>query len=259
VVRELRRLLLSPERLSAAADRAPVPLEPDERHYLSRVLRLRRGEAFAVVDGQGHLWQARFDDRHACLQQPLQQPFQQQPSPTVLLQLAVAMPRRDTDVLLRMVTELGIDRLVPLLAERSVTERWNPQRSAVILREAVEQCERLWAPALTEPQPAVAWFADAEPWPQGAAGTGSGAGVRLLATTRRAQVPELAELLRTLSPQGPITLALGPEGGWTPSEERQALAFNWRPVGLGPTILRTSTAAVAAATLLCSWRQGLSS
>jgi 16S rRNA (uracil1498-N3)-methyltransferase len=50
-------------------------------------------------------------------------------------------------------------------------------------------------------------------------------------------------------------VAIGPEGGWSPDEEQAALAQGWMAVQLGPTILRTSTAAVAAATLLVNWRQ----
>ena len=49
-------------------------------------------------------------------------------------------------------------------------------------------------------------------------------------------------------------LAIGPEGGWTGEEEELALAAGWQAVSLGATILRVSTAAVAAAALLSRWR-----
>ena len=251
MVRELRRLLLSPERLNAAAATLQLPLEPDERHYLSRVLRLRRGDPLAVVDGQGHLWQATLDDQQALLLQPPAQPLLSEPPPAPTLQLAVALPRRDSDVLLRMATELGLDRLVPLLADRSVNERWNGPRARQILREAVEQCERLWAPELDEPQAAAAWFKAPPPSP--------GPVRRLLATTRQSGLPQLPAVLAVLETPTAITLAIGPEGGWSPAEEALAQEQGWQAVGLGSNILRTSTAAVAAATLLCSWRQGLSS
>ncbi len=55
-----------------------------------------------------------------------------------------------------------------------------------------------------------------------------------------------------------ITVAIGPEGGWTPDEEATALQAGWQPVGLGQAILRTSTAAVSAAALMASWRRRLS-
>jgi 16S rRNA (uracil1498-N3)-methyltransferase len=143
-----------------------VPLEPSEEHYLRRVLRLRHGQQFALVDGNGHLWTAALAagdgagpaSRQVCavLEQPLERPLLSEPPPTPSLQLAVALPRQDADVLLRMACELGIDHLTPLRAARSSSaEPLRSQRQAAILREALEQCERLWLPRLDRPQAAV--------------------------------------------------------------------------------------------------------
>ena len=247
MARELRRLLLSPERLAAAPATGAVLLEPAEQHYLSRVLRLRPGDRFAVVDGAGHLWQASLAGDQAQLLQPLAGPWQHEPEPQTLLNLAVALPRRDADVLLRMATELGIDGLQPLQAERSVAERWNRPRALAIVREALEQCERLWLPELQDPCSPESQF-------------GAATGVRLLATTRGAQPQSLPA--RLPAPLGAsfeaVTVAIGPEGGWSPAEEALAIERGWQPVSLGAAILRTSTAAVAATALLTSWRAGLS-
>ncbi|MGL6134041.1 MAG: RsmE family RNA methyltransferase [Prochlorococcaceae cyanobacterium] len=279
MAREWRRLLVPPERLAAAAAAASasaaddagavLALEPPELHYLRRVLRLRPAERFALVDGAGHLWSATLAADTALLEQPLQRPLLAEPPPRPALQLAVALPRQDADVLLRMACELGIDRLSPLCAERSAAAApLRPQRQAAILREALEQCERLWLPRLDAPQPAAAVLTAApEPGPeQGAEGPGAGGPVlRLLATTRREGLQPLERRLRALEllpqqlpPGGPgaVLVAIGPEGGWSPEEE-QAAAAGWQPVGLGATILRTSTAAVAAAALLAAWRRGL--
>lgn len=247
MARELRRLLLSRQRLLIAAGNGVVPLETAERHYLSRVMRLRPGDGFAVVDGAGHLWQATLQQAGAQLLQPLDQPLQLQPAPFPALQLAVALPRRDAEVMLRMATELGVDVLQPLQAERSVAERWNRARMETIVGEALEQCERLWLPALQEPCKFETLIAAAT-------------GVRLIATTRGVQSPPLGALLPQTADTSPvaITLAIGPEGGWSPAEESLAIEGGWQPISLGPTILRTSTAAVAAAAALCSWRAELS-
>ena len=258
--RELRRLLLSPERLAQAPADAEgslrVSLLPDECHYLQRVLRLRDGDPFAVVDGAGHLWAACLQAGQALLAQPQGPAHIKAPPPAVALQLAVALPRRDGEVILRMATELGLDRIQPLLAERSVVDRWNAQRAATIVREAVEQCERLWAPELLAPAPVTAVLHHCH-------------GIRLWATTRRSDLPSLAEVLSGLrqhalkledSPPdlgGPITVAIGPEGGWSDAEDQLAREQGWQRVQLGPTILRSGTAAVAAAALLSSWRASL--
>jgi 16S rRNA (uracil1498-N3)-methyltransferase len=116
-----------------------------------------------------------------------------------------------------------------------------------LVGEALEQCERLWLPALQEPCRFETLIAAAT-------------GMRLIATTRGVQSLPLGALLPQTADTSPdaITLAIGPEGGWSPAEESLAIEGGWQPISLGPTILRTSTAAVAAAAALCSWRAELS-
>ncbi len=262
--RELRRLLIDPQRLERAD--GELPLEAAEVHYLLRVLRLRPGDQVALVDGAGRLWTAGLArpeepvepplERRgrapgdqpllARLEQPLARPLQWEPPPQPSLGIAVAMPRRDGDVLLRMACELGIDRLLPLVAARSVAaEGLARERAAAILREASEQSERLWRPQLEPTLPAANLLANPP------------AGIGLLATTRQEGLPLLDQALNAwpaAAAVGPITVAIGPEGGWTGEEEKLALAAGWQPVSLGATILRVSTAAVAAAALLSRWR-----
>lgn len=250
MARELRRLLIEPGRLPSQGRQ--LELQQAERHYLGRVLRLRSGDRFAVVDGAGRLWTAVLAEVAAELEQAMDQPLEQQPMPDPRLTLAVAMPRRDGEVMARMACELGIDALLPLQAERSSTgERLRPERLGAILREAAEQCERLWLPELLSPQPAKALLG-AVP-----------AGVGLLATTRAAGLPLLDQVLAAAAMEASgrcrqgITLAIGAEGGWSPEEEALATAAGWTPLSLGPSILRVSTAAVAGTAALVRWRLGL--
>ncbi|MEB3352127.1 MAG: 16S rRNA (uracil(1498)-N(3))-methyltransferase [Cyanobacteriota bacterium] len=260
--RELRRLLVAPERLqrlgggaAAAGAAAALPLEAPERHYLERVLRFRSGDRLAVVDGAGGLWTARMLEGGAlALEQPLAAPLERRPAPRPALELALALPKRETELVWRMATELGADRLQPLLAQRC-GQRGEPprQRWQAVVREASEQCERLWLPELAEPQEAGPWLAQA--------GQGEGV-VSLLATTRREGLPPLAAVLGGATGGGGtahaelacIRLAIGPEGGWSDTEEQQAEVAGWIPVSLGATILRTATAAVAGLAELAAWR-----
>jgi len=251
MAREARRLLIARERIAAAAGRS-LTLEPQEAHYLRRVLRARPGDGVEVIDGAGSLWSARLDEGGLRLEQPPCSPLQSTARPDPLLTLALAVPRRDPEVVWRMATELGADRLQPLLAARSaVTGSFPLERWATILREAAEQCERLWLPQLGEPVAARSWLA-LEP-----ASDGADADLKLLATTRRGELPQLRAVLSEPRPQEPsgVSLAIGPEGGWSPEEEQLAEAAGWRPVSLGDTILRSSTAAVAGMAELASWRR----
>lgn len=226
-----------------------VGLEAAEAHYLARVLRLRPGDRVAVIDGCGALWNADLEaDRRLRLLQPLARPLQRTPPPRLKLQLAMAVPKREADLVWRMATELGADRLLPLLAERRAVPGDPPlERWRTIVREATEQCERLWLPALESPLEAAPWLA------------GPPQGVGLIAVTRRPALPLLARHLEGLAirPTGEdlsLSLAIGPEGGWSPHEEEVALEAGWQPVILGEEILRTATAAVAGVAVLASWR-----
>lgn len=256
--RELRRLLITPERIAALAggpEPARLVLEPQERHYLERVLRYRPGDRLALVDGIGGLWTAVLEpERSLGLEQDPGAPLLREAPPGPPLELAMAVPRREADVVWRMATELGADRLQPLLAERGAPgERCPIERWQGIVREATEQCERLWHPVLESPQPAGEWLGRPT------------AGIALLATTRREGLPlcsqrlrELVEAASTAAGEAGLAaglrLAIGPEGGWSPQEEARAEAAGWQPVSLGPTILRTATAAVAGLALLADWR-----
>jgi 16S rRNA (uracil1498-N3)-methyltransferase len=247
MARELRRLLIEPQRLGAAGD--PLPLLQPERHYLERVLRLRNGERLAISDGAGHLWTAVLTPGGVKLEQPLARPLRSEPRPAPRLVLAVAMPRQDAAVMARMVCEQGLDALLPLRADRStVGPPLRADRLAAVLREAEEQSERLWSLELLAPQSARSVL--------GAAPPGRG----LLATTRVGGLPLLAQQLAQidgLAGSAGLTLAIGPEGGWSPEEIDIATRAGWLPVSLGPTILRVSTAAVAGAAALVSWRLGI--
>lgn len=246
MTRERRRLLIPPQRLDQV-----VALTTAEAHYLTRVLRLSPGQGCEVVDGEGRRWGALLEESDRLrLEQPLSEPLEHQSIPGPALALAVALPRQDTDLIWRMATELGIDRLQPLQAERCVGRgQWPLERWQAIVKEAVEQSERLHRPRLAAPQGATAWF------------TTPLEGVKLLASSRGKARPLLPQWLQ--EQQGvsveAVWVAIGPEGGWTASEEEAAQAQGWIPVSAGPTILRTSTAAVTAAAWLAGWRSQLSS
>jgi 16S rRNA (uracil1498-N3)-methyltransferase len=253
MARERRRLLIAPERLEAE-----VRLTAAEAHYLQRVLRLAPGQGCDVVDGAGRLWGARLAGADRLrLEQPLTEPLENQLRSQPQLALAVALPKRDGELLWRMATELGIDHLQLLLAERGAARgAWPEERWHAIAREATEQCERLWLPSLASPGAAAVWLAE------------PGAGLRLLATCRREGLPQLGDALwAAMKPSGgatagvpaSVTVAIGPEGGWSPAEEEIAEEQGWLPVAIGGTILRTATAAVAAAACLVGWRDQLSS
>jgi len=211
------------------ADLAAPELASDDRHHLERVLRLRVGEDVTVSDGAGRWRRCRFGD---ALEPVGEIHEDQRPVPPVTIAVALTKGER-LDWAVQKLTELGVDRIVPLDAARSVV-RWDTDRAAHhadrlrrIARQAAMQSRRSWLPAVEDLQS----FAEAAAIPGAALAEPGGA------------APSLDR---------PVVL-VGPEGGWSDDEAASDLVR----VGLGPAVLRTETAAVAAGALLCALRAGL--
>jgi len=249
-VAELRRLFIDPGRLNKknCIDRV-FPLNGKEAHYLNRVLRLRSGDPIEIVDGLGHLWKAKLIERDLIqLVSSFQSPQKEKLAPKPLIGLAVVLPKRGFDELLRMSCEIGVDIIQPLLSERGVVRIKGEGRSTRwegIIREAVEQSERLWKPNLRS----VMEFNDWLPKRPGRA-------VYALASTRLSKPQDIQSWTMGLNHEiDEIWIAIGPEGGWTSKEQFSARQVGCIEVQLGDSIMRTSTAAVAATQLLVSWRR----
>ena len=129
-------------------------------------------------------------------------------------------------MVLRMATELGVTRLIPLAARRSVVREARFDRWERVMRAAAGQCGRSTLPAIS---PLADSLEDAmQGIPVGVA--------------RRMLVPGGPVVVRS---EGPLVLMAGPEGGWTPDEVHEAVAADFQPVGLGTLTLRADTAAIA--------------
>ena len=242
LVGELRRLLIDPVRLAQAQRTdAPLSLASDEAHYVKRVLRRRIGDALAITDGCGRLWEGVLEEGQLLRLGSL--PCVQQPPSSPRLGLAVAITRRGFDDALRMACELGVDAIQPLHCARCTPQaEHRPERWQTILREAVEQCERLWMPTLHDLQPIDSWSS-----PSLSVAVG---------VTRSEGLPSLSGWLE--QQQDPwVWMVVGPEGGWDEREQRCFVDRSWQPVHLGDSILRSSTAVVRSAVELVQWRERL--
>ena len=243
---ERRRLLIDASRLPPSGEHRCFHLNDQEVRYLRKVLRLKPGGQVDVVDGRGHLWTAQLIAGDQLeLTSDRAQPLETGGKPLPQLGLAMALVRRGMDDVMRMTCELGVDHLQPIQADRSVPQaEHRPERWGVILQEAVEQSERLWMPDLHPRLQSGGWWMDP-----------ASDHLRLIAVTRDDGSPHLETwLAQAAEPAPQIWLAIGPEGGWSEGEVAQALAAGWIGVTLGDTILRSSTAAVAGVSALCSWR-----
>ena len=211
------------------ADLDAPALDPEDRHHFERVLRLRPGDELTVSDGAGR-W------RPCILGTELTPtgPVVEVPAPAPRLTVAFALVKgARPELVVQKLTELGIDRIVPFTAARSVA-RWDVgkadrqgERLARVAREASMQSRRCHLPEVD----ALSTFA---------------------------QVAALPGAVRAEREGRPLTvststLLIGPEGGWDDAE-RAALTDE---VAVGVQVLRAETAALAAATLLTALRSGL--
>ena len=235
-------------RLYLAADLesgVTVVLPEDRLHYLTRVLRLEPDGELVVFNGQGGYYPAQLirDNRsHYQLQLGIRQEEERE-SP-LIVHLALGLSRGERmDFALQKATELGVASFYPLITERSVVniqgdrlERRMAHWQGIV-SGACEQCGRNRLPLL-HPLQTLARFLDT-PAP----------GIGLLLDPREGTA------LKDLTPSAePITLLVGPEGGLAPQERDSARCAGFRGLRLGPRVLRTETAPLAAlAALQALW------
>jgi 16S rRNA (uracil1498-N3)-methyltransferase len=224
----------------------PDPVQPGSEfalgeqaaHHLARVLRIREREALVVFDGTGGEWRgvvAAIGKAGVRVRVTAFDPVEREsPLAVTLAQVVSAGERMDFTV--QKAVELGVARIQPLQAghakvrlsgERAERRVAHWQR---VVASACEQCGRNRVPEVAALDELLPWAAAPAP------------GVlRLLLT------PHAGEPLSAMpKPQMPVVLAAGAEAGFTADEEEFILSRGFTPVRLGPRILRTETAAMAA-------------
>ncbi len=219
-------------------------LSPDDARHLGQVLRLGAGEPVVAADGAGRFRLCRYvwgpgagtDGRGAgALEADGPVLFEPAASWAVTVGFVPVKGQRPEWVVQKL-TELGVDRIVVLRSARAVV-RWEGERHrralerlARVARAAAAQSRRARLPALEGTWELSELVAAVAPAPVGLADPAGGA------------------------PRADLRgLAVGPEGGWEHAERNGELPL----VGLGRGVLRAETAALAAATILCGFRDGL--
>lgn len=218
---------------------ASVNLPESAAAHLSRVLRLREGDACIVFNGDGHDYRARIDsitkrevrvliDEAAAVER-------ESPLRIELLQ-GIARGEK-MDLVLQKATELGVAGVRPLSSQRSevkLDEDRARKRHAhwqAVVASACEQSGRAAVPAVSAPDSLRSVLAAL---PAG--------GTRLLLDPDG----EVAPATLTIAAGESVYLAVGPEGGWSPLDRDMLKAAGFKGLRLGPRILRTETAGLAA-------------
>lgn len=219
-------------------------LDGPEGRHAAAVRRLQPGEELVIADGRG--------TAAACVVETVQDKnslelritrtwTEPQPQPRIVLAQALIKGDRG-ELAVELATETGVDVIVPWRAGRSIVKWEDGPRGAKALarwrstaREAAKQSRRAWVPEVTEPV-TTRQLADL---------------VRKSATTLVLDAAASAGIRDvTLPEQGDVLLVVGPEGGISESEAETLSAAGAQVVRLGPTVLRASTAAAVAISIL---------
>ena len=216
----------------------PCVVSGPAANHIMRVLRLRDGDALTLFDGRGGEYGGRINGfRKDSVQVDVQEhrPLERESSLELSLIQGISRGER-MDWVMQKATELGVQRILPVFTERSMVkldERQSERkvghwRSIVVA--ACEQCGRNRVPDIAAPGSVFDALR--------AAGATEATRI-LLSPTASLRVHELPNPSK-------VTLLIGPEGGLAENESEAAIRFGFTPMQLGPRILRTESAAIAA-------------
>ncbi len=236
------RFFVSPEQVKSGR----ITIAGSDVRHISKVLRMDAGDIITVLDGNGKAYEARIEkvtkEKVRC--EVLEQ-GQAGGEPPIRVTLVQGISKGEKmDLVVQKGTEIGATAIIPVMCRRSVVklsskkaaerrDRW--QRIAV---EAAKQCRRSVVPRVATP---TTWREALDDIPEGA--------VSLMPYEGETE-RKMRDVLHLMNPPSETIIFIGPEGGIHPEEFEQAQRRGVIPVTLGPRILRTETAGLAALTLV---------
>jgi len=217
-----------------------VQLEETAAHHLSKVLRMQAGRELVLFNGSGGEFAATINEvtKKNVIALVAEHSSENRESP-LQLELAIGISRGERfEWVLQKATELGVTRITPLVTERTEVKTNGDRQGKMLDRwqhiiiSACEQCQRNLLPELAAPVHLNEWFPQVN------------SDLRFVLHHRDSKT-----LPTEQKPQS-ITLLIGPEGGLSESEIALAQQHNFNALTLGPRVLRTETAPVAAISLV---------
>ncbi len=250
-MQNLIRLLISSNRLKSSTNNI-LKLTDKESHYINKVMRLKNGQEISIVNGEGAMWKGEKIDRENIQFASFDNPYYFKENKKLLIGLAISPPKRGFEDILKMTTEIGVDIIQPLISERQIKKISNQSlkidRWDSIIKESVEQSERLWRPELFN-------FIDVFDWIKSI----NDNDLVSISVTRNENAIGLKKWIsnkKNLKSKNLIIWnVIGPEGGWSINELNKFKNLKMQFIKLSENILRTSTAAINTASLLADLRE----
>ena len=218
-----------------------ITLTEEESKHIITVLRMKIGEQMHLTDGKGRLIKAEIVDDHKkkCVVKVVAASYKPQAAGKVTIAISLLKNSNRLEWFLEKATEIGVSEIIPLLCMRTERQKFRHDRMKNILVSAMLQSQQCWLPVLHEPVAYEKFLRQ----------TGTSDGVTKLIAHCDEQSGK--QNLSTLKLLNGTTILIGPEGDFTKEEIALALENKFIPVTLGETRLRTETAGVVAAVLLC--------
>jgi 16S rRNA (uracil1498-N3)-methyltransferase len=233
------RIYIPPERIGGAE----ISLQSREARYILAVLRLGPGDEVTVFDGEGREYRtALFDDYEGGVYLSIQEELNPERESPVRITLGQGLLKGEKmKFVIQKATELGVDRIIPIVSSRSIPlvegerETLRIERWRRIAQEAAKQCGRTVVPEVATIHELGDFLSQ-----------GEGTGLILW----EGEPTPLREVIEKIDPKGGITLLIGPEGGFSEEEVSTAQGSDFLVAGLGQRILRAETASLSVLSIL---------
>lgn len=218
-------------------------LSPEESHHCITVMRQKEGDYCSVFDGRGLELKVKITSTEKKIVSYEKVSQNRSTRTEDIICLAQALTKaKSMDLIIQKATELGVTEIIPLQSDRSIaqvdsetaeskTEKWRQ-----IAIDAAKQSGQNWIPAVLSPMKPKAFV---ESLPR--------TSIKIIGSLQSEARPLkkiLQENIAAAKSPRKIVLMIGPEGDFTPAEIGEARAAGFLPVSLGPTVLRSETAAI---------------
>jgi len=220
-----------------------IILKEETSKHIVQVLRMQNGEHLQLTDGKGKIFLCEIINNHRkkCEVTFIKTSNITHPTSNIAIAISPVKNAGRFEWFLEKATEIGVTNIVPLLCERTEKQHLKLERMQGILISAMLQSQQAWLPVLQEPIKFTRYLSDLNAAPSLH---------KMIAHCEDEN--EKQALQKIANPAAAQLILIGPEGDFTKTEIELALQTGFVPVSLGHTRLRTETAGIVAATLLCN-------
>jgi 16S rRNA (uracil1498-N3)-methyltransferase len=223
-----------------------IQLDEDTSKHIINVLRMSKGEPLLLTDGFGKKAEAVIldDNRKKCIVRTYKTITEEKPKPSIYIGISLIKNSSRFEWFLEKAAEIGVGGIIPLLCERTEKEKFRIDRMQHILTSAMLQSQQCWLTFLHEPREFKSVVIE------------NTYDVKLIGHCMESEKKDLSTLLPNLvtSSITSCIILIGPEGDFSQNEITFSINKGFNPVSLGNTRLRTETAGMVAAAMLCSVR-----